>query len=198
MGYSRLTLRRASWLLCACFLLLPRFAAAAETSIAVDFDGDGQRDHVTLYHREPMLLQVWLSASDTTQVIRSLVPLIRVSATDLDGDHRPELIASDSDLQIHVWSRTHKGFHSYPPRNVHPTVPTAGKQPNRVDDNDTEPGGVIAGTGLAPFALARCSSPHSPMREVRPAHAPRSTRACESFTAVDPFAPRPPPARFPL
>lgn len=197
MGHPALTLRRASWLICACLLLLPHSAIAAEPSLAIDFDGDGWRDHVTLDRQEPTLLHVWLSASNTTEVIRNRVPLMRVSAVDIDGDHQPELIASDQELRIQVWSRTHKGFH---PRRPRPIIPTAGKRPtgHRVDDSDALPDDEIAGNWSAPLGLALCASLHPLGSELRHARAPRTVGACRSFIAVDPFRPRPPPALLSL
>jgi hypothetical protein len=196
MRPTALTLRQALWIVCACVLLLPRFAAA-EASLVIDFDDDGQRDRFILDHREPSVLHVWLSASNTTQVIRTRVPLLQVIATDLDGDQRPELIARDSESRIHVWTRKHKWFHSYRPHRV---VPPVLEQWNhrRIEDQDRESPGVITSTPFAPFALTLCASPRAPGLEVSTAYAPHTAPACRSLTAADPFAPRPPPAHVPL
>src|SRR4029079_11223570 len=111
-----LSLRQTLWIACACVLLLPRFAAA-EPASAVDFDGDGRHDHVTLDLREPSVVHIWLSLSQTTQTIRAHAPLQQIVAVDLDGDHRPELIARDRDARIHVWTRKHERFRRLRPRD---------------------------------------------------------------------------------
>jgi hypothetical protein len=196
MRHPALTLRHAFWIACACVLLLPQFAAA-EPSPVIDFDGDGRRDQFTLERGEPSVIRVWLSKSDTTQMIRTSVRLLRVAATDLDGDHRPELIALDRQSQIHAWTHEHKAFHPYRPRDV---VPRARDQRNRrsVEDKDRGPSGAIASTQLAPYALTLCASQRRPGLEASRPCAPRTGRAGRSSTAVDPFAARPPPAHVPL
>ena len=196
MRHLALTLRQAVWMVCACVLLLPP-VAAAEPSLPIDFDGDGRRDQVMLDHREPSLLHVWLSASDTTQLIRVRVPLLQVVAADLDGDPRPELIARDSESQIHVWTRKGTWFHSYGPRDVVP--PALGERSRGgVEDKDREPPGAIESAPFAPFALPRCASPRTPGPGASPVGAPHTARACRSLSAVEPFVPRPPPDARPL
>ncbi len=195
MRQSVLTPRRAFWMVCACVLLMPRFAAA-EPSLAIDFDGDGRRDRFML-DRGASVLHVWLSASDTTQVIHTRVSLLQVVATDLDGDHRPELIGRDSESRIHVWTRKRKRFHRYRPTDIAPPYTLQERHRRRVDDKDTEPG-VITSSPLAPFALRLCASPRTPGLETCTACVPHTAPACRSLTAVDPFGPRPPPAHLPL
>jgi hypothetical protein len=197
MGLLPSTISRKAWLLCACVLLLPRLAAAVEPTLTLDFDGDGQADQVTVDRHEPSVLHVWLSANDTTQVIRTRMPLIRVIATDLDGDHRPEIIARDSDSQIHVWTRKRKGFHSYRPRKV---IPGTLKQPNRrrVEDNEGNPVGVITSAPYAPLALALCASPRAPATGTAPAVALDAPRRSRTSTSLWSFAPRPPPLSHPF
>src|SRR3954471_1154904 len=111
-------LNRWFWMMCGCLLLLPHLAAASEPLLATDFDGDGQRDHVVVDRGDPLSVQVWLSATDTTQIIHTHVPLLQVIAADLDGDHRPELIARDSKSHLHVWTRAGDGFHRYRARKT--------------------------------------------------------------------------------
>ena len=192
MHHPRLTLGHTAWMMCALLLLLPNFAASGELSLTIDFDSDGRHDRVVLDRQNPAVLRVWLSASDTTQVIHARVALVRVIATDLDGDHRPELIATDSNSQIHVWTRKRKGFHSYRPRNA---APAPLKQPTRRRgvDWDTESPGAIPSGGSARWTWAPCPSPSAltPRRAIP--FASHTVRACESSTAVTPFAPRPPP-----
>src|SRR5262245_20429007 len=91
---SRLT--RVLGAISVCVLLWPGLASASEV-LTVDFDGDGRHDLVTLSHRAPSVLRVWLSASHATEILHAPAPFLRVVAADLDGDRRPELIAWDSD-----------------------------------------------------------------------------------------------------
>jgi hypothetical protein len=178
-------------MLCACVLLLPRFAGAAP-SAAVDLDGDGRRDRFMVDRREPSILQVWLSGSDTTQVIRTSVQLLHVAVADLDGDHQPELIASDSESQIHVWTRKRQRFHSYRPPDVIPRTITQWTD-HSLDDGDEERPGAITSTPFAPFALTLCASPRAPGLDASTSCAPHPARVFGSLTAAAPFAPRPPP-----
>src|ERR1043166_5064738 len=104
MRHSLTRLGPVLWALCAYVLLVPHAATAGDPSLAIDFDGDGRGDSVRLDQRRPFVLRVWLSASGTTQVLVSRRPLNHVTATDLDGDNRPELIASDSQARLHVWT----------------------------------------------------------------------------------------------
>jgi hypothetical protein len=132
-------------------------------------------------------------------VIRSRTPLLRIVVGDLDGDHRPELIARGTDSRIHVWTRRHNGFgfRRYRARKV---VPVTLEQPESgsVHDDGGEPLSAITALTLVPFALTLCASPRAPALQASHPSPPRSPRACRSFTAADPFAPRPPPTHVPL
>ena len=193
MRPSPLTPRRALWLACACLLLIPSLAAAAESLLAADFDGDGRRDQVMLDRRQPSVLQVWLSASGTTQEIYRGAPLQELVAADLDGDHRPELIARDSGWHLHVWTPQRKGFRSYRPFNV---LPLSLRHSTRrsVDDDDEEPVDIIPSTALTHFALALCPLPRAPAHARASGRVSPAVRARRSVPSSDPFAPRPPPA----
>src|SRR5436190_561117 len=136
MLQSTFTLRRAFWMVCAGILLLPRFAAA-NPALTIDLDGDGRRDQVVLEGREPSIVTVWLSASGSTQAIRTRVPILQIIAVDLDGDRRPELVARGSDSQLHVWTRKRNGFHAYRQRR---SLSATGPQRDfrSIDDTDAE------------------------------------------------------------
>jgi hypothetical protein len=186
-----LTRLRALWLAVLCTLLLPLPAAAQKASI--DLDGDGRRDHWHRDHREPTVLRVWLSATRTTQIIRSRTPLLRVVAVDLDGDHRPELIASDTQSQIHVWRRTRSVFQSYHPRRV---VPVGLRQPARrsINERDGDAEGAITTPAFDQLSLVLSALPRVPGPAAVPTLIPDAPRACRLLTALDPFVPRPPPS----
>jgi hypothetical protein len=186
------SLRRAFWILWACLLLLtPGMAAAGEPSLEVDFDGDGRGDFFAVSHNEPSIVRVWLSASRTTHRIRADVPLQRLAAVDLDGDRRPELIAGDGTLRIHVWTTQRNGFRFYRP---HPGRP-AGFTPSThsgFDDSGGQPSGAIAGASFVPFPpTLRAPSVRRPVALVTIAPRPRQARASDPTLLA--FVPRPPP-----
>ncbi|MEO8075342.1 MAG: VCBS repeat-containing protein [Acidobacteriota bacterium] len=195
MDHPTRRLGRVLWVTLAWLVLVAPLAAAAEESLSADFDGDGRRDQVTLDRREPSTLQVWLSASDTTQVIHTGVPMVRVIAADLDGDHRPELVASGSEWQLQAWTCRRQTFQLYRP---HLGVPGTQRQPARrsVDDHDSEPAAVVTGTAFAPLATVLCAAPRPPSLATSNRRTPDGTGSSRPFPSVDPFAPRPPPTRF--
>ena len=180
------------WALCACLLLLPRAAAAADPSLTVDFDGDGLHDSVRLDQRRPSVLRVWLSASGTMQVLVSRRPLHRVAATDLDGDHRPELIASDSQARIHVWTPGSEGFFRYRPRQ---SIPNGLSKPtgHRVDGHGRDPEEAFSGGAFTPPELTR-TPPAAPPDRASVICPPLDERPGLASSSADPFSPRPPPA----
>jgi len=183
------------WALCACLFLLPLAAGAsgaAEPSLAVDFDGDGRHDTVRLDRHRPSVLRIWLSASDTTQVLVSRRPLSHVAATDLDGDHRPELIASDSQSRLHIWTPRARGFRRYQPRHSIPKALTSPTRP-RVDGRNREPEEVLTGVAFGPPALSRTEHLAPPAGASRVC-VPRREVTCPASPAARPFSPRPPPA----
>jgi hypothetical protein len=192
MRHTAFAPRRVLWMACACLLLLPYVVAAAEPALAIDFDGDGRHDRVLIDTQQPSVLRVWLSGSDTLQVLYSHVPLQNVAATDLDGDHRPELIARDSQAHIQVWTPHRRGFRKYRPRHSVPHELTTPTQ-RRVEDGNGEPAGVLSGAAFAPSVLVR-GSPRAPTTGVSLPSAPHRARGRRTFAAHRSFAPRPPPA----
>ena len=180
------------WAVCACVFLLPSLTAA-DPSLAVDFDGDGQPDTVWLDQRRPSVIRVWLSASGTTQVLRSRRPLQNVTATDLDGDRRPELIASDSQAHLHVWTPREKGLRRF--HHARLVAPKGLNAPNdhRVDGRNREPEEVFTGGAFAPPYLTR-TSPLVPPDHSALACASHDAPVRPASSSVDPFSPRPPPA----
>src|SRR6187549_2312477 len=179
------------WGLCACLLLLPQ-AAAGSTSVVADFDGDGRNDTVRLDQHRPSVLQVWLSASGTTHVLVSRRPLRHVVADDLDGDRRPELIASDSQSRIHVWTPRPKGFRAYHPRQAIPKELSA-PSGRSVDGRNGEPKEAVTGGATGPFSLTR-TLPLVPPDDSSIAGVQQAASARPASPAVQPWSPRPPPA----
>jgi hypothetical protein len=181
------------WAVCACLLLLPNLTAA-DPSFAVDFDGDGQPDTVWLDQRRPSVIRVWLSASGATQVLRSRRPLQNVTATDLDGDRRPELIASDSQARLHVWTPRAKGFRRF--HHARLVLPKGLNAPkgHRVDGRNREPEEVFTGGAFAPPELTR-TLPLVPPDHRAVASASHDSPVCPVSASFAPFSPRPPPTR---
>src|SRR5262245_51396938 len=96
IGMTELTRSvRALSLVCLCVLLLTPRAEAGRRRLFADFDADGRRDRVTLDAHEPWIVRIWLSATRSTHIIRSAQPLRAITAVDLNGDRRPELIFSN-------------------------------------------------------------------------------------------------------
>jgi len=175
----------------ACLLLSSPLARAAESGLVVDLDGDGVHDRVIVDSREPSLLQVWLSSTDSISTIRNSSPLIGVVATDLDGDHRVELIARDSASGLHVWTRGKKKFHRVHPHSTDASTLVRQKR-HAVDDGATDESTGTSWDGASFLALALTSQPRAPA-SLNLGQAPGSAWSRRSHLPLEPFAPRPPP-----
>jgi hypothetical protein len=179
-------------LFCLCLLLLAPRAEAGHRRLFADFDADGRRDHVTLDAREPWIVRIWLSATRSTHIIRSAQPLHDITAVDLNGDRRPELIASNRSHGLQVWTKAPSGFVSYPHRPRPPTRDISGSNRHRVDDDTEElpPGDASAKVTLALVATGLdewATIPDGGRPRAEQPRAPRSTRR------LTPLSPRPPP-----
>jgi len=97
-----------SWAVVSAALFFQPAAALAD-AVYVDFDRDGQRDVVSIVPGSKSQLQVWLSATQTLRHLHLSRPILRVGVFDVDGDGRPEIVASDTDAGLHVWRRTKNG-----------------------------------------------------------------------------------------
>jgi hypothetical protein len=185
------TLSRALLLACACLVFVVPVARAAEQCLSADLDGDGKRDKVVLDRFEPSVVRVWLSSTGATSVLRSRTPVIRIIATDLDGDHRPELIARGTSATLEVWTKKRHGFRSYRPRRVEPGRVYTPKH-HRFDDGPTYPLEVTAATGPSLLALAPVIRPRAPAAASPVVFSHTDARIPRKL-AVPPFGPRPPP-----
>ena len=183
---------RTLLLVSLCSLLLAPRAEAGHRGLFADLDADGRRDHVTVDKHRPWIVRIWLSATRSTHIIRSSQPLRGITAVDLNGDRRPELIFSNRSHGLQVWTSAPGGFVAYPHRPRPPTDDISGSPRHRVDDQSEElPPGitgtsttlVIAVTSLNPWAAVPDT------RGPRPNH-PRDGR---STFRVAPLSPRPPP-----
>jgi hypothetical protein len=185
--------RRLLWLACACVLLLPHLVAAAEPSLSADFDGDGRRDRVTVDRHEPSVLHIWLSETQTTSIIRTSTPVLRVVAMDLDGDHRSELIARGSNAGLQVWTKKRKGFRSYRPASSAPGSLTRPVH-HQVDDGPTDAPSAIPWSGSPTVALLLVPQPRAPSFATHAVSRAIDVFA-ESVLPLAASAPRPPPFR---
>jgi hypothetical protein len=184
-------LGRTFVLACACVLLASTLAHASEPGLVVDLDGDGVHDRAIVDSREPSLLRVWLSSTDSISTIRNSSPLVGVVAIDLDGDHRAELIARDSAAGLHVWTRGRQGFHRVRPHSTDGT--TLARQKRHVaDDGATDESTGTSWDGASFLALALTSQPRAPASPALDL-ALDSKWSRRSHLPLDPFAPRPPP-----
>lgn len=186
------TLRRSVWLPCVIVLLLASRAFAGDGSLSADLDGDGVRDRITFDGDQPSLVHVWLSSTNLTHVIRSGEPLLHIVATDLDGDHRAELIAAGR-TGVQVWTSGHHRFHTYHPNRL--ISPGAiSRSSRRVADQG--PGAAPSesfGFSPGPQPLIQSGYPRGPT-EIASERFSRNAPGAVPFLEFAPLAPRPPPA----
>jgi len=94
-------------------LTLTPSVCAAELDLRADFDGDGQYDRVLLDRHEPSLIRVWLSKTGCTAFVRTPMPVSAIVASDLDGDHKAELVTRGATTGLQIWTKGRKGFHRF-------------------------------------------------------------------------------------
>ena len=178
-------------LVCLCVLLLaPR--AEAGRRVFADFDADGRRDRATLDAHEPWIVRIWLSATRSTHIIRSAQPLRDITAVDLNGDRRPELVATNHARGLQVWAKAPSGFVAYPHRPRPPTRQISGSGRHRLDDNNEESPPEIANAKQIPAFVVTSFHRHPSIAFVGSrADQPRGRR---TTLRLEPLSPRPPPA----
>ncbi|MEP6594283.1 MAG: hypothetical protein ABJC51_11350, partial [Acidobacteriota bacterium] len=134
-----------------------------------------------------------LSATGTTEIIRSREPVLHLVAADLDDDRRPELIVSGRTAALRIWTRGSHGFRAFRPRRA-PAVPDFNRSAHRtLDDSPFEPlPAARVTTPLAPWPASRTDhgAPVSPAWR----HAPGAEAAALSKPFFIHVGPRPPPA----
>ena len=196
-------LRRVLGVIAACVLLASR--AEAATRLTADFDGDGKNDSVTIDRSNPSVIHFWLSRTGTTNMVRLNRAVIRLAAHDVDGDHRPELVATEAvqrgsafgrRMAIRVWKQdARRGFHRLHQRRGLPgaralahrgTVdydyPADDSSDGRLDFLRAQESPVIAAS-IVIFG----PSPRGPLA------VPHHTAAPLPWRSRSPFGPRPPP-----
>jgi hypothetical protein len=175
-----------------CTVLLAPRAEAGRRRLFADFDADGRRDRVTLDAHEPWIVRIWLSATRSTHIIHSAQPLRDITAVDLNGDHRPELIAANRAPGLQVWAKAPDGFVAYRHRARPPTRQASGAGRHRLDDNNEESPPEIANAKqshtfvVTSFYRQAASAPVG-----SGADQPRGRRTTLRLASL---SPRPPPA----
>ena len=187
-------LRRAVWLACLCIALAATHAHAGETHLlSADFDGDGQRDPVSVDRHDSSMLRIRLSANRSTEFIRLPQPLRHVTAVDLNGDRRAELIADTSSRGLQVWTRARTGFRLLPGKMPRPRHGMDRTDPQGVDDDEDGPPALTATADAG--ALALLAATHRSFGPPRTLHeAAGASRDLRDIAGGNPFAPRPPPS----
>jgi hypothetical protein len=122
----------------------------------------------------------------------SSVSRLRAIATDLDADCGQALRRA-SQSTLHEWAHRHLHFRSTRSR-VGFRLTLTPTYRHGLDDGDEESSETIAPTTFAPFTPLLSPLPRAPDLVATGTHAPRPSPASRSFTPVDPFLPRPPPA----
>ena len=186
------TARRVLWLVCLSTLFVVSRAHAIESALTADFDGDGYGDRVTFSPRESSIVRVWLSATKITHVIRSREPLRAVAAADLDGDHRAELVTSNTLSGLRVWTRKESRFRRFRQKGTLPPLAFSGSRHRASDKGASLPAPATDAFGRIAPMLALAVYRSTPTSRAWN-FAPRLVRGPTTSSSLTPFSPRPPP-----
>ncbi len=173
-----------------CIALLAPRAEAGRRRLFADFDADGRRDRVTLDAHEPWIVRIWLSATRSTHIIRSAQPLRAITAVDLNGDRRPELIVSNRSRGLQVWTKAPSGFVAYRHRARPPTRQASGSGRHRLDDNEQSPPEITNAKQIHVFVVTSLYR----QRAITPVGSRADqSRGRRTALRLAPLSPRPPP-----
>jgi hypothetical protein len=187
----RSTRYRVLAMACACVVLLTRSAAASDRSVVADFDGDGRHDRATLHGRGPSSeIHIWLSTIGSVAVIRTPTRIGAIAASDLDGDHRDELIGRTS-TRLQVWTVRQRRFEHVLPRTA--AANSLGRTTSHhVDDRSEAAPFAVSVPDGSDIAVVLSPRPRAPA--VPSAHlSDRLTAGFPPSLVLAVVAPRPPP-----
>ena len=173
-------------------LLLCATRAFASGRVFGDFDGDGIRDYGSISAQDPTIVRVWLSSTKRMAVIHSREPVLQLSAADVDGDSRSDLVARVRS-SLRVWVRKDGRFHTY---RVRPHVFNSRFTRTRNHAGNADP--LCAELNATEYSLVSPSL-HSTVLTMMPVltgwiDLSHPVRGPTSRSPVLPFTPRPPPA----
>jgi len=175
---------------CACAVLLTRSAVASDRSVVADFDGDGRHDRATLHGGPSSEIHIWLSTIGSVAVIRTQTRIGAIAASDLDGDHRDELIGRTS-TRLQVWTMRQRRFEHVLPRTA-PANSLGRTTRHRVDDRSEAAPFAVSVPDGSDIAVVLSPRPRAPA--VPTAHlSDRLTAGFPPSLVLAVVAPRPPP-----
>jgi hypothetical protein len=165
--------RLAGWVALVASVLAVPGIAGAETVFA-DVDRDGIRDVLSVLGASRSTLQVWISSTQQFRKLHTTRPIYRVAAVDVDGDGRPEIVASDTSAKLHIWRQGKNGrLHRVRARRSAPfRFATAPSVEGSTDSADVPSGGgdvKFSGEPLAPASMrpvrvgVRLVAPNAPV-----------------------------------
>lgn len=183
---------RLAGAVCVALVALTTTLHAAELAVSADFDGDGRRDRALLDRQDPSVIRVWLSNSHRVDVVQANSRVSTLTAGDLDGDRRPELIATGTAHDLHIWTRDRGRFRVFGPSDARRRI--AIPAPRSLHDTPiprTSPA-IVNGRGAA---AALTAGRRASVADLTALASSAPTLPTASRCRVDPAAPRAPPQR---